>query len=207
MFRRELPDNPFEVYSIMKVSPAIGQALQRDAMVAVMVSIIAIVIYIAFRFQCKFGVVSAIATVHDVLAVLGIFYFLHKEINLLIITALLTHAGYSLTDTIVIFDRIRENLRRNKRDLLLKLVNGSINEVLSSSVITSLTVILVLIPPIIWGGEVLPDFSLALLLGTILGSLSSIFVAPLARGMAVKVRRKTDCITKRGPKTPFCFWR
>lgn len=177
MFRRELSENPFEVYSIMEIGPAIGQALQRDALVAIGVSIVAIIVYIAFRFQFKFGVVAAIATVHDVLAVLGIFYLLNKEINLLIITALLTLAGYSLTDTVVIFDRIRENLKRGKRDLLPKLVNDSINEVLSRSVITSFTVVLVLVPLVIWGGEVLHDFSVALLLGTVFGSLSSIFVA------------------------------
>jgi preprotein translocase subunit SecF len=176
-FRQEFPDNPFEVYSIMEIGPAIGKALQRDALVAIMISIIAIIIYIAFRFQFKFGVVAAVATMHDVLAVLGIFYVLNKEINLLVITALLTLAGYSLTDTVVIFDRIRENLRLNKRDPLPNLVNNSINEVLSRSVITSFTVILVLIPLVIWGGEVLHDFSVALLLGAVVGSLSSIFVA------------------------------
>ena len=177
IFSRELSENPFEVYSIMEIGPAIGQALQRDALVAIGVSIVAIIVYIAFRFQFKFGAVAAIATIHDVLAVLGIFYLLNKEINLLIITALLTLAGYSLTDTVVIFDRIRENLKRGKRDFLPKLVNDSINEVLSRSVITSFTVVLVLVPLVIWGGEVLHDFSMALLLGTVFGSLSSIFVA------------------------------
>jgi preprotein translocase subunit SecF len=177
MFNREFPNNPFEVYSIMEIGPAIGKALQRDALVAIMISLIAIIIYIAFRFQFKFGVVAAIATLHDVLAVLGIFHLLNKEINLLLITALLTLAGYSLTDTVVIFDRIRENLMRNKRIPLPKLVNDSINEVLSRSVITSLTVIFVLVPLAVWGGDVLHDFSVALLLGVVFGSLSSIFVA------------------------------
>jgi preprotein translocase subunit SecF len=177
LFRQEFPDNAFEVYSITEIGPAIGQALQRDSLLAITVSIVAIIIYIAFRFQFKFGVTAAIATVHDVLAVLGIFYLLNREINLLIVTALLTLAGYSLTDTVVIFDRIRENLKRNKKDALPKVVNDSINEVLSRTVITSLTVVLVLIPLVVWGGEVLHDFSIALLLGTIVGSLSSIFVA------------------------------
>ncbi len=176
-FQREFPDNPFEVYSIMEIGPAIGQSLQRDTLLAITISVIAIIVYIAFRFQFKFGMAAAIATVHDVLAVLGIFYLLGKEINLLLITALLTLAGYSLTDTVVIFDRIRENFKRNKRDPLPKLVNDSINEVLSRTIITSLTVVLVLIPLVIWGSEVLHDFSIALLLGVIVGSLSSIFVA------------------------------
>ncbi|OGW49871.1 MAG: protein-export membrane protein SecF [Nitrospirae bacterium GWC2_57_9] len=176
-FRQEFPENPFEVYSIMEIGPAIGKALQRDSLLAITISIIAIIIYIAFRFQFKFGVAAAIATVHDVLAVLGIFYLLNKEFNLLVITALLTLAGYSLTDTVVIFDRIREDLKKNKRDPLPKIVNGSINEVLSRTIITSLTVILVLVPLAIWGGEVLHDFSIALLMGVMIGSLSSIFVA------------------------------
>lgn len=177
LFKQEFPANPFEVISIQEIGPVIGQALQRQALWAITISIIAIIIYIAFRFQFKFGVAAAIATVHDVLAVLGIFYVLHKEINLLIITALLTLAGYSLTDTVVVFDRIRENLKRNRRDPLPKLVNDSINEVLSRTIITSLTVVLVLVPLVLFGGDVLHDFSLALLLGVIVGTYSSVFVA------------------------------
>ena len=141
LFRQEFPSNAFEVESIMEIGPVIGKALQRDALVAITVSMIAIIIYIAFRFEFKFGVAAAIATIHDVFAVLGIFYILNWEINLLIVTALLTLAGYSLTDTVVVFDRIRENLKRNKKDALPQLVNNSINEVLSRTIITSLTVV------------------------------------------------------------------
>jgi len=177
LFRQEFPSNPFEVDSIVEIGPVIGKALQRDALVAISVSLAAIIIYIALRFEFKFGVAAAIATIHDVLAVLGIFYVLHKEINLLIITALLTLAGYSLTDTVVVFDRIRENLKRARRDPLPKLVNDSINEVLSRTIITSLTVVLVLIPLVIFGGDVLHDFSVALLMGVIVGTYSSVFVA------------------------------
>ncbi len=177
MFKQEFPNNPFEVESIQEIGPVIGQALQQQALWAITVSIAAIVIYIAFRFQFKFGVAAAIATVHDVLAVLGIFFILHKEINLLIVTALLTLAGYSLTDTVVVFDRIRENLKRNKKDPLPKLVNDSINEVLSRTLITSFTVVLVLIPLVLFGGEVLHDFSMALLMGVVVGTYSSVFVA------------------------------
>jgi preprotein translocase subunit SecF len=177
LFRQEFPDNPFEIISIMEIGPVIGQALKQQSLWAITISIIGIIIYVAFRFQFKFGVAAAIATMHDVLAVLGIFYILHKEINLLIITALLTLAGYSLTDTVVVFDRIRENLRKNKRDPLSKLVNNSINEVLSRTLITSLTVVLVLVPLVLFGGDVLHDFSLALLMGVIVGTYSSVFVA------------------------------
>lgn len=177
LFKQEFPNNAFEVESIMEIGPVIGKAVQRDALVAITVSMIAIILYIAFRFEFKFGVAAAIATIHDVFAVLGIFYILNWEINLLIVTALLTLAGYSLTDTVVVFDRIRENLKRNKKDTLPQLVNNSINEVLSRTIITSLTVVIVLIPLVLFGGEVLHDFSIALLLGVIVGTYSSVFVA------------------------------
>jgi preprotein translocase subunit SecF len=177
LFRQEFPGNTFEVDSIMEIGPVIGKAVQRDALVAITVSMIAIILYIAFRFEFKFGVAAAVATIHDVFAVLGIFYILNWEINLLIVTALLTLAGYSLTDTVVVFDRIRENLKRNKKDALPQLVNNSINEVLSRTIITSLTVVIVLIPLVLFGGEVLHDFSIALLMGVIVGTYSSVFVA------------------------------
>jgi preprotein translocase subunit SecF len=177
VFKQEFPANAFEVDSIMEIGPVIGKAVQRDALVAITVSMIAIILYVAFRFEFKFGVAAAIATIHDVFAVLGIFYILNREINLLIVTALLTLAGYSLTDTVVVFDRIRENLKRNKKDTLPQLVNNSINEVLSRTIITSLTVVIVLIPLVLFGGEVLHDFSIALLMGVIVGTYSSVFVA------------------------------
>lgn len=177
VFKQEFPANAFEVDSITEIGPVIGKAVQRDALVAITVSMIAIILYVAFRFEFKFGVAAAIATIHDVFAVLGIFYILNREINLLIVTALLTLAGYSLTDTVVVFDRIRENLKRNKKDALPQLVNNSINEVLSRTIITSLTVVIVLIPLVLFGGEVLHDFSIALLMGVVVGTYSSVFVA------------------------------
>jgi preprotein translocase subunit SecF len=120
---------------------------------------------------------AAIATFHDVLAVLGIYFLLDKEITLLVVTALLTLAGYSLTDTVIVFDRIRENLRQRRRETMTTIINNGINQVLSRTLITTLTVVLVLVPLTMWGGEVLHDFSLALLLGVIVGTYSSIFVA------------------------------
>ncbi len=177
LFKQTFPTRTFEVDSTTEIGPTIGKDLQKDALLAVIFSIIAIIIYIAIRFEFKFGVSAAIATVHDVCAVLAIFYLLNKEINLLIVTALLTLAGYSLTDTVVVFDRIRENLKRARREPLGTLVNNSINEVLSRTIITSLTVVLVLVPLVLFGGEVLHDFSLALLMGVIVGTYSSVFVA------------------------------
>lgn len=161
----------------MEIGPTIGRKLQQDAMIAVLISFIGIVGYIAARFRWVFGVSAALATFHDVLAVLGIFYLLDKEITLLVITALLTLAGYSLTDTVVVFDRIRENLRQRRREPMAQVINGAINQVLSRTIVTSLTVVLVLLPLTFAGGEVLHDFSLALLGGVIIGTYSSIFVA------------------------------
>jgi preprotein translocase subunit SecF len=177
LFKQAFPNRAFEVDSTTEIGPTIGKDLQKDALLAIIFSIIAIIVYIAVRFEFKFGVAAAVATVHDVCAVLAIFFLLNKEINLLIVTALLTLAGYSLTDTVVVFDRIRENLKRAKREPLGTLVNNSINEVLSRTIITSLTVVLVLVPLVLFGGEVLHDFSMALLIGVIVGTYSSVFVA------------------------------
>jgi len=177
VFAKEFPDNKFEVTSSTEIGPTIGKKLQEDALIAVLISFAGIVAYIAARFEFRFGVAASLATFHDVLAVLGAFYVLNKEISLLVITALLTLAGYSLTDTVVVFDRIRENLRIRRRDAIENVINNGINQVLSRTIVTSLTVVIVLIPLTLFGGEVLHDFSLALLWGVIFGTYSSIFVA------------------------------
>jgi preprotein translocase subunit SecF len=177
VFSKEFPGNRFVVESTTEIGPTIGKKLQQDAMIAVLISFMGIVAYIAARFQWVFGVAAALATFHDVLAVLGIFYLLDKEITLLVITALLTLAGYSLTDTVVVFDRIRENLRQRRREPMVQVINGAINQVLSRTIVTSLTVILVLLPLTFAGWEFLHDFSLALLGGVVIGTYSSVFVA------------------------------
>jgi len=177
VFTKDFASNPFAVDSSYEIGPTIGQKLQKDALIAISISMMGIILYVAARFEFRFGVAAAIATFHDVFAVLGVFYVLDKEISLLIVTALLTLAGYSLTDTVVVFDRIRENLKVRHRDPLETVINNAVNQVLSRTVVVSLTVILVLIPLTVAGGEVLHDFSLALLLGVIVGTYSSVFVA------------------------------
>lgn len=177
VFGKEFPDNKFVVESTTEIGPTIGKKLQQDAMIAVLISFMGIIAYIAARFRWVFGVAAALATFHDVLAVLGVFFLLDKEITLLVVTALLTLAGYSLTDTVVVFDRIRENLRQRRREPMEEVINGAINQVLSRTIVTSLTVVLVLLPLTFAGGEVLHDFSLALLGGVIIGTYSSVFVA------------------------------
>ena len=177
VFSKEFPGNKFVVDSSTEIGPTIGKKLQEDALIAVLISFAGIILYIAVRFQLRFGVAAALATFHDVLAVLGAFYLFDKEITLLVVTALLTLAGYSLTDTVVVFDRIRENLRTRRREQEEEIINNAINQVLSRTIVTSLTVVIVLIPLTLAGGEVLHDFSLALLWGVIFGTYSSIFVA------------------------------
>ena len=176
-FKTEFPGNEFVVDSSTEIGPTIGRKLQQDALIAIVISLFGIILYIAARFEFRFGVAAAIATFHDVLAVLGIFFLLDKEITLLVVTALLTLAGYSLTDTVVVFDRIRENLKLRRREGIISVINKGVNQVLSRTIVTTLTVVLVLVPLTLAGGEVLHDFALALLMGVLIGTYSSVFVA------------------------------
>ncbi|MBI4746664.1 MAG: protein translocase subunit SecF [Deltaproteobacteria bacterium] len=177
VFTKEFTSNKFVVESSTEIGPTVGKSLQKDALVAVTISMLAIIIYIAWRFEFKFGVAATIATFHDVLAVLGVIFILNMEITLLTVTALLTIAGYSLTDTVVVFDRIRENLRSKAKGALEPTINRSVNEVLSRTMITVLTTFIAAAAIYFFGGEVLHDFAFALLVGLIVGTYSSIFVA------------------------------
>ena len=195
VFSKEFADNKFLVDSTTEIGPKVGKSLRDDALIAVIVSAVGMIVYLAWRFEFSFGVAAAAATFHDVLSVLGIFNILGKEVNLLLVTALLTLAGYSLTDTVVVYDRIRENLRLRPRDPLDQVMNSSINEVLSRTIVTSLTVFLVCVALVFFGGEVIHDFSLALLIGIVIGTYSSIFVAsPIVyewrKGKKVKIRTR-----------------
>lgn len=173
-----MPGKTFQVLASDMVGSSVGRTLKKQAIVAIALSLVGIVLYIAWRFNFVFGIAATIATFHDVLALLGIFYLLHFEMNILFITALLTIAGYSLTDTVVVFDRIRENMVKMKsRSDLGAVINDSINQVFSRTLITSLTVLLVVAAIVVLGGHVLFDFSLALLIGVLVGTYSSIFVA------------------------------
>lgn len=175
--RAGLKDNPFTVEASTEIGPAIGKELQNKALLAIAISLAGIVIYIAWRFEFRFGVAATVATFHDVLAVLGVVFVLNKEITLLIVTALLTIAGYSLTDTVVVYDRIRENLRARRKESLGDVMNASINQVLSRTAMTSLTTVLAATALFFLGGEVLHDFAFALMLGILVGTYSSWFVA------------------------------
>lgn len=177
LLREKFTDNPFVVESISEIGPAIGHKLRQDATWALAISALAIIIYLAWRFEFKFGVTAAIATFHDIFAMVGIFWALGIEQDLLFITALLTIGGYSLTDTVVIFDRIRENIRLRKRNTFSETINLSVNEVLSRSLVTSFTVFMAVMALLLFGGAVLRNFALALTIGILVGSYSSVFVA------------------------------
>ena len=177
LLRQSLPGNPFIVESVSEIGPAIGHKLRRDAELALLMSAIAIIIYLAWRFEFKFGVAAAIATFHDIFAIVGIFWVLGIEKDLLFITALLTIGGYSLTDTVVVFDRIRENIRLRKKGTFSDTINLSVNEVLSRTIITSVTVFIATMSLLVFGGLVLRNFALALAMGIVVGTYSSVFVA------------------------------
>ena len=180
----------FQMLGSNMVGSTVGNQLKKNAIIAIVVSLACIIIYIAWRFTFVFGIAATIATFHDVLAVLGVFYVLQMEMNILFITALLTIAGYSLTDTVVVFDRIRENMAKmkSKKDLS-DVINRSINEVLSRTIVTSLTTLIAIGAILILGGKVLFDFSFALFIGVLVGTYSSVFVAsPLIFMWRQKVR-------------------
>ncbi|MCK9377095.1 MAG: protein translocase subunit SecD [Syntrophobacterales bacterium] len=191
ILNKAMPGNQFKVVGKQEIGASISHDLRNKAIVAIIISMLGIIIYIAWRFEFIFGIGATIATFHDVLAVLGIFYLFHVEITLLVVTALLTLAGYSLTDTVVVFDRIRENLGR-KRGKLGDIINLSVNEVLSRTIITSSTVFLVVVALFFFGGVVLRDFALAMILGVLVGTYSSIFVAsPIVYAWRKEAKRVT----------------
>lgn len=175
--RAGFPGNQLTVLSATEIGPTIGSELAGKAFLAILYSIVGIIFYIAMRFEFRFGLAAAISTFHNVMAVLGILYLMGIEINLLVVTSLLTLAGYSLTDTVVVFDRIREQLKRASRQTMEGIINAGINQVLSRTVVVSSTVVLVLVALFFFGGSVIHDFSLALLLGVVIGTYASIFVA------------------------------
>ena len=178
LLAEEFAGNQFTIVSEHIIGPAVGETLRKDAIYAVLLSLCGIIVYIWIRFDFRSGIAATIATFHDVLAVMGILYLLGVEFDLLIVTALLTLAGYSLTDTVVVFDRVRENLKKFRaKGEFTNCVNSSINEVLSRTINTSLTVLLVVGPLYFFGGDVLASFALALIMGVLVGTYSSVFVA------------------------------
>ncbi len=169
--------NQFEVRREELVGPKVGHELGRNAIWAIVIGLGAILVYVAFRFEFRFAVAAVVALFHDVLVTLGIFSLTGKEVSLAVVAAFLTIVGYSLNDTIVVFDRIREDLRKYHRERYEGVINASINETLSRTIMTSLTTLIVVLALYFLGGDVLKDFSFALLIGVVVGTYSSIFVA------------------------------
>jgi preprotein translocase subunit SecF len=167
----------FAVFNTEIVGPKVGADLRRQALYVTLSGLGAMLVYIWFRFELIYGVAAVIATFHDVIITLGIFSLLNKEITLTVIAALLTLVGYSMNDTIVVFDRIRENVRLKKREDFTGLVNRSINQTLSRTILTSGLTFLAVLSLFLFGGEVLRGFSLVLVVGVIVGTYSSIFIA------------------------------
>lgn len=159
------------------LSPRVGSELARGALIAIMISFGLTLVYLAFRFEWRFGIAAVIATIHDILITFGFISLMNIEITLTTVAAILTIVGYSLNDTIVIFDRIRENIRKFRKDAYVDLLNRSINETLPRTVLTSGTTVATLFALFLLGGEVIRPFALVLILGVMIGTYSSIFVA------------------------------
>jgi len=167
----------FAVKHTVIVGPKVGKDLRQQALYVTLAGLGAMLIYIWFRFELSYGVAAVVATFHDVIITLGFFSLLNKEITLTVIAALLTLVGYSMNDTIVVFDRIRENVRLSKREDFVGLINRSINQTLSRTILTSGLTFLAVLSLFLFGGEVIHGFSFALVVGVIIGTYSSIFIA------------------------------
>ena len=175
---------------VENVGPKVSQELLKAGLLAICLSLAAMLFYIWIRFEWQFSLAAIIALLHDVIITVGIFSFLSYEINLSIVAAVLTIVGYSMNDTVVIFDRIRENLKKSSKKTISEISNISTNETLSRTIVTSLTTLLALFSIFIFGGSILKGFSFAMIIGVIIGTYSSIFVAtPLLN--YTKVTQKT----------------
>lgn len=174
---KSFPENPYTVQLVEKVGPKIGAELRRAAIWAILIALFFILLYISWRFEFIFAVGAIAALFHDVLITLGVFSLLQLEISLAIIAAFLTIVGYSLNDTIVVFDRIRENLKVLRRETYETIINTSINHSLSRTIVTSLTTMIVVMILYLFGGEVIHNFAFALIIGIVVGTYSSIFIA------------------------------
>ena len=203
-FQQEFGEQGVELRRAEQVGPKVGRDLRRKALLAVIWSSLGILVYIWWRFgfRLEFALAVVVADIHDVLLTLGLFAITGKEVTLTILAAVLTVAGYSVNDSIVVLDRIRENLRGRPRDPLDRVVNASLNETLSRTFLTGGSLLFTLLALMVFGGDVLHDFALALLIGVIAGTYSSIFVvAPMVLYWPWNVSRRARQ-RPQAPKTP-----
>lgn len=169
--------NTFEVLRTEIIGPSVSKDLRKIALVSIFFAVIGILLYITIRFELKFALGAVLALVHDLLITVGSFSLLNKGLDMSVVAALLAILGYSLNDTIVVFDRIRENLTVLRKETYIKVLNVSVNQTLSRTIITSLTTLFAIIPLYILGGSVIHDFAFALIVGITIGTYSSIFIA------------------------------
>jgi preprotein translocase subunit SecF len=167
----------FEIRSTEMVGPKVGKDLRKKGLQAIFAALIGILLYISIRFEFRFAIGAVVALAHDVMITVGVFSLTDKEISLPVLAALLTIVGYSLNDTIVVYDRIRENMRRMRTEAYERVINLSINETLSRTILTSVTTLIVIVILFLLGGGVIHNFAFALLIGVIVGTYSSVFVA------------------------------
>jgi preprotein translocase SecF subunit len=170
-------DLPFEVMRTESVGPKIGGELKEKAFLAILYSMLGLVIYISWRYEFKFAIAAIIALIHDVMITLGVFSLTGREVSLAVVAAFLTIVGYSLNDTIVVFDRVREDLQIRRKVPYNQLLNTSINKTLSRTLVTSLSTLVVVLSLYLFGGEAIKDFAFALIIGVLIGTYSSIYVA------------------------------
>jgi preprotein translocase SecF subunit len=194
------PDNPVKIEGIEYVSPTVGEYLSKQSVYAFLFAFLAMIAYVAFRFKSGlWGVVSVIGIIHDIVISLGFVILANKEINMTAVAAFLTVAGYSINDTIVLFDRIKENLKLLAPENFAAIVNKSINEVLVRTVVTSLTVFIVACSLFFFGGEVMHTFAYIMIIGTVLGVFSTIFVCtPLVCEWGIRRNKHLKAVVKQG---------
>ncbi len=199
---RKFGKDKVEIRRVEMVGPKVGKDLRRKGMWAILFSMIAILIYITWRFEFWFAIGAIVALAHDVMITIGVFSITNKQINLAIVAAILTIIGYSLNDTIVVYDRIRENMKKLSKITFPELVNQSINETLSRTILTSLTTLITVVILFFLGGGVIHDFAFALIIGVVVGTYSSIYIAsPVVLFFEPQGRSKKGTKISRRPST------
>jgi preprotein translocase subunit SecF len=198
--QNKFPDNPMKVERIEYVGPSVGQYLSKQALYSFFFAFLGMIVYVAFRFKSSlWGVASVLGIIHDVVISFGFVILVNKEINITVVAALLTVAGYSINDTIVLFDRIKENLRFGAKETFANIINKSINEVLVRTVVTSLTVFIVSTSLFFFGGEVIHTFAYIMVIGTVLGAYSTIFLCtPLVYEWELRRNNRLKMAIKQG---------
>lgn len=216
---RRFGEGSFTVVRTEAVGPKVGQELRRQALIALVIAFGLTLVYLAWRFEWRFGLAAVLATVHDIIATLAFIQYMGLEVSLFVVGAILTVVGYSMNDKVVVFDRVRENLRSDRRSTLYDLLNRSVNETLPRTVMTGSTTLATLLALLIFGGEVIRPFAWVLIFGIIIGTFSSIYVAsplllyiekrwPRAAGEvagvkgAARFRDEASPSTKRSSKEP-----